>query len=148
MLPSFENTNEPDPRFRGDDTEPITLHSLPKAIAHIDCDAFFASVEQAMNPALKGLPVITGKERGIASAMSYEAKRRGVTRGMRLFEVKRICPDAVILPSDYETYSLFSKRFYGILKRFTPDVEEYSIDEAFEPRERDRRRAWLDRREE
>src|SRR3989338_5565262 len=63
--------------------------------------------------------------------MSYEAKRRGVVRGMRLFEIKKICPDAVILPSDYETYSLFSKRFYGILRRFTPDVEEYSIDEAF-----------------
>ncbi len=84
-----------------------------------------------MNPELKGKPVITGKERGIASAMSYEAKRRGVVRGMRLFEVKKICPDAVLLPSDYETYSLFSKRFYGILRRFTPDVEEYSIDEAF-----------------
>ena len=120
-MQSFGNTNN----------EPITLHSLPKAIIHVDCDAFFASVEQAMNPELKGKPVITGKERGIASAMSYEAKRRGVVRGMRLFEVKKICPDAVILPSDYETYSLFSKRFYAILRRFTPDVEEYSIDEAF-----------------
>jgi DNA polymerase-4 len=110
---------------------PLTLHSFPKAVLHVDCDAFFASVEQAMNPELRGKPVITGKERGIASAMSYEAKRRGVVRGMRLFEVKKICPDAVILPSDYETYSLFSKRFYGILRRFTPDVEEYSIDEAF-----------------
>ncbi len=120
-MPSFGNTNK----------EPVTLHSLPKAILHVDCDAFFASVEQAMNPELKGRPVITGKERGIASAMSYEAKRRGVVRGMRLFQVKKICPDAVILPSDYETYSLFSKRFYGILRRFTPDVEEYSIDEAF-----------------
>ena len=97
----------------------------------MDCDAFFASVEQAMNPELKGKPVITGKERGIAAAMSYEAKRKGVVRGMRLLEAKKICPDAVILPNDYETYSLFSKRFYGILRRFTPDVEEYSIDEAF-----------------
>ncbi len=110
---------------------PLTLESLPRAIIHVDCDAFFASVEQAMNPELKGKPVITGKERGIASAMSYEAKRRGVTRGMRLFEIRKICPEAVILPSDYETYSLFSKRFYGIIRRFTPDVEEYSIDEAF-----------------
>lgn len=122
MSPSSGNTNN---------ETPLTLHSLPKAIIHVDCDAFFASVEQAMNPELKGKPVITGKERGIASAMSYEAKRRGVVRGMRLFEIKKICPDAVILPSDYETYSLFSKRFYGILRRFTPDVEEYSIDEAF-----------------
>ena len=119
---SFGNTNN---------QTPLTLHSLPKAIIHVDCDAFFASVEQAMNPELKGRPVITGKERGIASAMSYEAKRRGVVRGMRLFEIKKICPDAVILPSDYETYSFFSKRSDGILRRFTPDVEEYSIDEAF-----------------
>ncbi len=110
---------------------PLTLHSYPKAIIHVDCDAFFASVEQALNPELCGKPVITGKERGIAAAMSYEAKRRGVTRGMRLFEIKRVCPDAVILPSDYETYSLYSKRFYEIIRRFTPDVEEYSIDEAF-----------------
>ena len=63
--------------------------------------------------------------------MSYEAKARGVTRGMRLFEVKRLCPDAVILPSDYETYSLLSKRFFTIVRRYTPDVEEYSIDECF-----------------
>lgn len=110
---------------------PLTLSGLPRAIVHADCDAFFASVEQALRPELKGRPVITGKERGIASAMSYEAKRRGVVRGMRLSEIKKICPDAILLPSDYETYSLFSKRFHGILRRFTPDVEEYSIDEAF-----------------
>ena len=110
---------------------PITLHSLPRAFVHIDCDAFFASVEQALNPELKGRPVITGKERGIAAAMSYEAKRLGVTRGMRLFEIRKLCPQAVLLPSDYETYSLYSKRLYAILRRFTPDIEEYSIDEAF-----------------
>lgn len=122
-MPSYESTNNPG--------TPVTLHSLPKAILHVDCDAFFASVEQAIHPELKGRPVITGKERGIAAAMSYEAKRRGVVRGMRLFEARKICPDAVILPNDYETYSLFSKRFFGILRRFTPDLEEYSIDEAF-----------------
>jgi len=105
--------------------------SFPRAIMHLDADAFFASCEQAVNPALRGRPVITGKERGIVSAASYEAKARGVTRGMRLFEVRKICPDAVILPSDYETYSLFSLRMFEILRRVTPDVEEYSIDEAF-----------------
>ena len=105
--------------------------SFPRAILHLDADAFFASCEQAVNPALRGRPVITGKERGIVSAASYEAKARGVTRGMRLFEVRKICPDAVILPSDYETYSIFSLRMIEILRRFTPDVEEYSIDEAF-----------------
>jgi len=58
-------------------------------------------------------------------------KGTGVSRGVRLSEVKKICPDAVILPSDYETYSLFSVRMFEILRRFSPDVEEYSIDEAF-----------------
>ena len=111
--------------------QPLNIHSWPCAILHIDADAFFASCEQAIHPELRGKPVITGKERGIVSAASYEAKGRGVERGMRLFEVRKVCPDAVILPSDYETYSLFSVRMFEILRRFSPDVEEYSIDEAF-----------------
>ncbi len=111
--------------------EPLMLSSFPRAILHIDGDAFFTSCEQARNPKLKGKAVITGKERGIVASMSYEAKARGITRAMRLFEVKKICPEAVILPSDYETYSILSKRFFNIVRRFTPDVEEYGIDECF-----------------
>ena len=111
--------------------QPLTISSWPQAILHLDADAFFASCEQAIHPELKGRPVITGKERGIVAAASYEAKARGVQRGVRLSEVKKLCPDAVILPSDYETYSLFSVRMFEIMRRFSPDVEEYSIDEAF-----------------
>ncbi len=111
--------------------QPITISSWPQAILHLDADAFFASCEQAIHPELKGKPVITGKERGIVAAASYEAKARGVKRGMRLFEAKKACPDAIMLPSDYETYSLFSLRMFEIIRRFSPDVEEYSIDEAF-----------------
>jgi len=111
--------------------QPVTIRAYPKAILHIDGDGFFASIEQSMNPALKGKPVVTGKERGIASAMSVEAKRAGVKRGMRLSEIKQVCPAAHIVPSDYETYSLFSKRVFAIVRRYTPDVEEYSIDECF-----------------
>ncbi len=107
------------------------MQSFPRAIIHIDGDAFFASCEQSRNPKLRGKPVITGKERGIASSMSYEAKAMGVTRGMSLREIKQVCPEAVILPSDYETYSLLSKRFFTIVKKYTPEVEEYSIDECF-----------------
>jgi len=107
------------------------IASFPRAILHIDGDAFFASCEQARDPALKGRPVITGLERGIAASMSYEAKARGVTRAMPLHEIRRLVPDAVILPSDYETYSLLSKRFFDIVRRWTPDVEEYGIDECF-----------------
>lgn len=113
------------------DSQPLTMSSWPQAILHLDADAFFASCEQAIHPELKGRPVICGKERGIVAAASYEAKAKGVQRGMRLFEVKKVCPDCVILPSDYETYSLFSVRMFEILRRFSPDVEEYSIDEAF-----------------
>jgi nucleotidyltransferase/DNA polymerase involved in DNA repair len=109
----------------------ITLSSYPRAIAHIDCDAFFASCEQAREPRLKNRPVATGKERGIVSCASYEAKGAGVERGMRLFEAKRICPDIVILPSDYETYSIYSERMFEIIRRFSPSVEEFSIDEAY-----------------
>ena len=111
--------------------EPLTLSSFPRANVHIDGDAFFASCEQSRRPKLQGRPVVTGKERGIAASMSYEAKARGVTRGMRLADIRKICPEAVILPSDYETYSLLSKRFFAIVRRYTPDVEEYSIDECF-----------------
>src|SRR6266849_2033205 len=110
---------------------PLTLHAFPRAILHVDGDAFFASCEQSRRPQLQGRPVVTGKERGIAASMSYEAKARGVTRGMRLAEIRKRCPEAVILPSDYETYSLLSKRFFAIVRRYTPDVEEYSIGECF-----------------
>lgn len=111
--------------------QPLSINSFPRAILHIDGDAFFASCEQSRDPKLQGKPVITGKERGIASSMSYEAKAKGVKRGMRLSEILKVCPDAVLLPSDYETYSLLSKRFFEIVRRYTSDVEEYSIDECF-----------------
>lgn len=107
------------------------IRSFPRAILHIDADTFFASCEQSRNPSLKGKPVICGKERGIAASMSIEAKKRGITRAMHLSEIRRICPDAIILPSDYETYSMLSQRFFDIVRRFTPEVEEYGIDECF-----------------
>jgi DNA polymerase-4/DNA polymerase V len=113
------------------DNQLLTIASWPQAIVHVDADAFFASCEQAIHPELRGKAVITGKERGIVAAASYEAKAKGVKRGMRLVEVKKVCPRAVMLPSDYETYSLFSVRMFEIFRRFSPVVEEYSIDEAF-----------------
>ncbi|MCX6780566.1 MAG: DNA polymerase IV [Candidatus Magasanikbacteria bacterium] len=107
------------------------LQSFPRAIVHVDGDAFFASCETALHPELRGRVVVTGRERGIVSSLSYVAKARGIRRGMILSEVKKICPDAVILTSDYETYSLFSKRMFSIMRRFTSQVEEYGIDEGF-----------------
>jgi DNA polymerase IV len=110
---------------------PLNLSKFPRAILHIDGDCFFVSCEVAKNPALKGKVVITGVERGIVSSLSYEAKAKGIKRAMSLREVKKICPDAIFIPSDYETYSLYSLRMFNIVRRFTSEVEEYSIDECF-----------------
>lgn len=107
------------------------IHSWPNVILHLDGDAFFTSVIQAVNPSLKGKPVVAGKERGIATAMSYEAKKFGVTRAMRISEIKKICPQCIIIDSDYELYDLFARKMFAILRFYTPYVEEYSIDEAF-----------------
>ena len=82
----------------GHGMQPLTLHSFARAIVHIDADAFFASCEQAVNPTLKGKPVVTGKERGIASAVSYEAKARGVKRGMTIREIKASVPTPSTCP--------------------------------------------------
>lgn len=109
----------------------FTIHSFPRAILHLDADSFFVSCEQALRPELKGKPVVCGKERGIAVAMSSEAKASGVTRGMPMHDIKKICPNVVLIESDYETYSLFSKRMFVIIRRYIDVVEEYSIDEAF-----------------
>jgi nucleotidyltransferase/DNA polymerase involved in DNA repair len=109
----------------------FSLSSWPRAIVHIDGDAFFTSCEEAIHPELKGKALITGGERGIVACASYAAKKLGIKRGVPLHEARKICPGLIVLPSDYETYSLFSRRMFGIMRRFTPDVEEYSIDEAF-----------------
>lgn len=98
---------------------------------HVDADGFFASVEQSLNPALRGRAVVTGAERGIIAAASYEAKALKIGRGMQLHEARALCPSLVVLPSDYEAYSIYSRRIFNVLRRFTPCVEEYSIDEAF-----------------
>lgn len=110
---------------------PHSYYSLSKAIVHVDGDAFFASCEQAVHPEYRGKPVVTGAERGIVATASYEARAYGIKRGVQLRDVKTLCPETIILPSNYETYSLFSKRMFEIMRRTTSMVEEYSIDEAF-----------------
>ena len=109
----------------------LQIRPWPETILHIDGDAFFASVTQAVNPQLKNKPVVTGKERGIATAISYEAKKYGVHRGMRYGEIKKVCPNCIFIDSDYELYALFSHRMFEIIRQFSFVVEEYSIDEGF-----------------
>ena len=102
-----------------------------KTILHIDGDAFFVGVEVAKNPKLKGLPVVTGEERGIVSALSYEAKALGIVRGMPIYSLKKSFPQVIILPGDYASYARYSTMMFDIVRRYADDVEEYSIDECF-----------------
>ncbi len=102
-----------------------------RVIFHIDGDAFFVGVEVAKNPKLKGLPVVTGEERGIVSALSYEAKTLGVVRGMPIYRVKKEFPSVVVLPGDYQSYLHYSRKMFDIVNRYAYGVEEYSIDECF-----------------
>jgi DNA polymerase IV len=101
------------------------------SLLHVDGDAFFASCAQALNPKLKGKPVVIGAERGLATAVSYEAKKYGIKRGMLGTKISQLCPDCNFVKSDYEVYHLFSHRLFNIIKKFTPQVEKYSVDECF-----------------
>lgn len=102
-----------------------------KVLLHMDGDAFFVGVEVAKNPKLKGLPVVTGEERGIVSALSYEAKALGIVRGMPIFKLKKEFPQVIILAGDYASYAKYSSMMFDIVRRYADDVEEYSIDECF-----------------
>lgn len=104
---------------------------FPRAFLHVDGDSFFVACELASRPDLKGLPVVTGLEKGIVSAMSQEAKQRGITRAMKLSDAKKLCPGLVTISSNFQTYEAYSQRMVAILKRYTKKVEAYSIDECF-----------------
>src|SRR3989344_488815 len=97
----------------------------------MDGDAFFVACEVAKNPKLRGLPVVTGEERGIASALSYEAKALGLKRGDPIFRIKKNYPTVLVLPGDYKSYAEYSRKMFDIVRRYADDVEEYSIDECF-----------------
>jgi len=100
-----------------------------------DMNAFFASVHQALQPELRGKPVIVGgdsaKRHGIVLAASYEAKSKGIKTGMTVHEARILCPQAVFINPQHHLYVHFSTRILRIMKDFTPLVEPFSIDEAF-----------------
>lgn len=107
-----------------------------RTILHVDLDAFFAAVEQRDRPELRGRPVIVGggggeDARGVVSAASYEARVFGVHSAMSLREAYRRCPDGVFLPVDGRRYQAASRDVMNVLRRYTPQVEPISIDEAF-----------------
>jgi len=98
-------------------------------VLHADLDAFYASVEQRDNPALRGRPVIVGG--GVVAAASYEAKVRGVRTAMGVKAALARCPEAVVVPPRMEAYSAASRAVFAIFHDTTPYVEGLSIDEAF-----------------
>ncbi len=104
-------------------------------ILHVDLDAFFAAVEQRDRPELRGRPVIVGGggpgDRGVVSAASYEARRFGVRSAMPLRTAGALCPQGVFVPVDGRRYARVSREVMAILRRFSPLVEQISIDEAF-----------------
>lgn len=105
-----------------------------RRILHVDLDAFFVSVEQTLDPALRGKSVVVGGDpnsRGVVACASYEARVYGLKAGMSLAVARRLCPHAIFLGGNFYHYRNASARFLGILSEFTPDVEPLGLEEAF-----------------
>lgn len=106
--------------------------SIPRTIVHLDADAFFASVEQATNPRLRGtIMAVGGETRGIIASATYEARKRGVYTPMPTARAKKICPGLILVRGDFEKYELFSQWMFSYVRDFTPEIEETGIDEGY-----------------
>ncbi len=98
-------------------------------IVHVNVDAFFASVEQVLNPRLAGKPVLVGRD--VVVSASYEAKFRGVRTAMSFRDALGICPNAIVVPGRYEHYADFAERVRRILETYTPAVETAGLDDFY-----------------
>jgi DNA polymerase-4 len=107
---------------------------MARCIFHIDLDAFFVSVEQALNPKLKGKPVIVGgdpERRGVVASASYEARPFGIHAGMPSSKARRLCPQAIFIRSHFSLYKDASAKFMKILGDFSPAIEPLGFEEAY-----------------
>jgi DNA polymerase IV len=105
---------------------------MNRIIAHLDLDAFFASVEENLDPSLRGKPVIVGGgERGVVATANYIARRYGVHSAMPLRTARRLCPHGVYLTGSHHLYSEYSRKLMDILQQYSPLVEKVSVDEAY-----------------
>jgi DNA polymerase-4/DNA polymerase V len=100
-------------------------------ILHIDGDGFFAYCEIARFPQYHGKAVVVGEDRGIACAMTYEAKRLGIARGMPIFKIREQYPNVIILTSHFELYEHYAHNLFTIVEPYVDILERYSIDECF-----------------
>jgi DNA polymerase IV len=111
----------------------LVLHRSLKrlTIAHVDCDAFFASVEKRDRPELQSRPVIVGGGiRGVVTAACYIARLDGVKSAMPMFKALKACPDAVVIKPDFQKYTAASRQIRALMSTLTPQVQPLSIDEA------------------
>ncbi|MGR3434397.1 MAG: DNA polymerase IV, partial [Shimia sp.] len=105
---------------------------LDLSIAHMDCDAFYASVEKRDNPELRDKPVVIGGgRRGVVSTACYVARIRGVRSAMPMFQALKLCPEAVIVRPRFEAYVEASQSIRQMMEEMTPSIEPLSLDEAF-----------------
>src|SRR5271163_3541752 len=104
-----------------------------RKIVHVDMDAFYASVEQRDDPALRGRPVVVAwrGNRSVVCAASYEARRFGVRSAMPAIHAERLCPEAIFIPPDFTRYKAVSQAVREIVKRHTDLIEPLSLDEAY-----------------
>jgi len=104
-----------------------------RRIIHVDMDAFYASVEQRDDPALRGRPVAVGgsRERGVVAAASYEARRFGVRSAMPSITAKRLCPELVFVRPRFDVYRAVSQQVRRIFEAYTPLIQPLSLDEAY-----------------
>ncbi len=102
------------------------------AIAHVDCDAFYATIEKRDDPSLADKPVIVGgRRRGVVLTACYVARTFGVRSAMPMFEARRLCPHATVVPPDMDKYARVGREVRALMLKLTPLVEPVSIDEAF-----------------